>query len=396
MAHEDERWSACRGADTFFGVQKVSRRDAFACKEARRDAMEVSAGFFAPSASSWLAWGVLPIAAIAASVLRRPSSTKEARASTADSVSNPPSPPEMTPASREKRSKRQRDIGLLVLGVLVLGVLVATASEGTDSLKPTPPPGVRSKTAASGRKSKRLKVVLFATNANAYLCALLKSALLLSLDVHIIGWGLKPKPGGKPINNVISQTNAAWACKQRSDDLVMGLDAFDAFFTPKAVQKQTLRRRLSAMNASFVWSAETNMFPGFSAYAPSFERRYPSQSPTQYKFLNYGAWLGTGAAACRVMSSCAQQMRKCTLCKPAEAAGKTGWAWFDQHAAQYVLVDDQSTKQALDYQNELFHSGWPDCRDFNFSSYRLKGSGVAPHVLHLNGAPPPSPPMSSI
>lgn len=274
---------------------------------------------------------------------------------------------------------------LLVLGVLVLGVLVATASEGTDSLKPTPPPGVRSKTAASGRKSKRLKVVLFATNANAYLCALLKSALLLSLDVHIIGWGLKPKPGGKPINNVISQTNAAWACKQRSDDLVMGLDAFDAFFTPKAVQKQTLRRRLSAMNASFVWSAETNMFPGFSAYAPSFERRYPSQSPTQYKFLNYGAWLGTGAAACRVMSSCAQQMRKCTLCKPAEAAGKTGWAWFDQHAAQYVLVDDQSTKQALDYQNELFHSGWPDCRDFNFSSYRLKGSGVAPHVLHLNG-----------
>lgn len=357
--------------------------------------MEVSAGFFAPSASSWLAWGVLPIAAIAASVLRR-SSTKEARASTADSVSNPPSPPEMTPASQEKCSKRQRDIGLLVLGVLVLGVLVATASEGTDSLKPTPPPGVRSKTAASGRKSKRLKVVLFATNANAYLCALLKSALLLSLDVHIIGWGLKPKPGGKPINNVISQTNAAWACKQRSDDLVMGLDAFDAFFTPKAVQKQTLRRRLSAMNASFVWSAETNMFPGFSAYAPSFERRYPSQSPTEYKFLNYGAWLGTGAAACRVMSSCAQQMRKCTLCKPAEAAGKTGWAWFDQHAAQYVLVDDQSTKQALDYQNELFHSGWPDCRDFNFSSYRLKGSGVAPHVFHLNGAPPPSPPMSSI
>ena len=88
------------------------------------------AGFFAPSASSWLGWGVLPIAAIAASVLRRPSSTKEACASTADSVSNPPSPPEMTPASRKKRSKRQRDIGLLVLGVLVLGVLVASSNRG--------------------------------------------------------------------------------------------------------------------------------------------------------------------------------------------------------------------------------------------------------------------------
>ena len=230
-----------------------------------------------------------------------------------------------------------------------------------------------------------MRLVLFATNANPYLCALLKSALLHAVEVNIIGWNLRPA-AGQAINQVISEMNARWACAEPRQSIVMGLDAFDTMFTPKPVSARSLRDHLAERGADFVWSAESNMFPAFSEFAPGFEESYPAGSPTRYKYLNYGGWVGTAAAACRVMQTCSQQMKNCTHCREAAQAGKTGWAWFDQHAAQYALVRLKGgARQVLDNRNEMFHSGWLDCSDFNTTSYRLRSSGVAPHVLHLNG-----------
>lgn len=236
-----------------------------------------------------------------------------------------------------------------------------------------------------------LTVVLFASKANPHFCANIRSALTNNLSVHVIGWNAHKH--NVVINNVISRESARHVCSLfKSGDVVLGSDAYDAFFL-KGASPGAILRAFHRTNESFLWSAEVNLFPDFKVLPSWAKRAYPNISnATPYKFLNYGGWIGDASAVCDVLTAVSSVMKKCG--KYCEGATDNGLrSHHDQHAAQLVYAAQHNEKlhappQGLDFDNHFFHAAWPKCESILKSAdgtLKVNETGRAPFMLHLNG-----------
>ena len=120
-------------------------------------------------------------------------------------------------------------------------------------------------------------------------------------------------------------------------DIVRGSDAYDAYFL-KGATPSAILRAFARKNATFLWSAEVNLFPSFEVLAPWAKSAYPnSTSSSPYKYLNYGGWVGDAPAVCEVLTRVGNVMKKCgQYCEGALGNGQR--SHHDQHAAQLVYA----------------------------------------------------------
>lgn len=117
-----------------------------------------------------------------------------------------------------------------------------------------------------GLLAENVITVLFATDSNPQLCALLKTALLNEQDVHIVGWNLTRHRKGlvlfhgksKHIVQITPAVVSSYICTLPEETIVLGADAFDTLFSARSRPKDILKT-FSNFKSDFVWSAENNM-----------------------------------------------------------------------------------------------------------------------------------------
>ncbi|CEP02364.1 DUF5672 domain-containing protein [Plasmodiophora brassicae] len=256
--------------------------------------------------------------------------------------------------------------GLVACGTL-LAVLLRYRAITTDLSLQAP----------AGPARPSLTVVTFASHNANFLCHLLYTGALFQLKVKVVGFR-----GAAP-DDVLFEKIPVTLDELRQhdpDDIVMFVDAYDVLLVDT---EANIVDKFLAMNEPVVFTAEKGCWP-FMDGRPDGERicqdEYPA-SPTPYRYLNSGGWIGYAGAAVKAFEE--------MMALP-EASAKA----IDQELASLVLLHGRA-RVALDHRASIFQSVHLSVDDLvvehepsqgNLDSrWRNRVTGTYPSVLHFNG-----------
>ena len=119
-------------------------------------------------------------------------------------------------------------------------------------------------------------------------CRSQRSCALTGVRRHVLGWR-------KPWNGLTTKLSGTYAAirKLPAECVVVFTDAYDVLFTQPI---STIVARYRALGHALVFSAECGCWPQVLTAPGACSTSYPI-SPTPYRFLNSGGWVGTVAAA---------------------------------------------------------------------------------------------------
>ena len=111
--------------------------------------------------------------------------------------------------------------------------------------------------------------------------------------------------------------------------------------------------------------------------------------------MNFGAWVGRADAACHFFTTTANALAdEDFFMGDKENRLSCGTLPHDQAAAQCVLAAENLTNSSsgfsytIDFENQIFHSAWPQCDDIDISNahvIRVSSTSTSPALLHFNG-----------
>ena len=114
-------------------------------------------------------------------------------------------------------------------------------------------------------------------------CRTLESAIRNDIPLEVLGWGV-------PWEGLSQKLSASYdAVKELPDDcLVMFTDGFDILFTDTS---ENIIKEFNQLNVPLLFSGECGCWPQLQRGIDVCLRKYP-ESPTLYRFLNSGSWMG--------------------------------------------------------------------------------------------------------
>ena len=189
--------------------------------------------------------------------------------------------------------------------------------------------------------SRKLHIVTYATHGGRddRFCRAVESALMNDVQLVILGWGEKWV-------GLSQKLSAALLFSQSipKTDVMMFVDAFDVMFTKTASNHEDLLNKFKALNSSILFSAECGCWPHVIEDPAICLKQYPNPpSPSPYRYLNSGAWIGYADEASKLLS---------------DVQIKAGNNW-DTANDQKLVADMFLLRQhdiQLDYMNVLFQS----------------------------------------
>lgn len=207
-------------------------------------------------------------------------------------------------------------------------------------------------------------------------CRAIESAVRHKIDLVLLGWNV-------PWRGLSQKLEAAhaYASSLPQEDIILFTDAFDVIFTSSSVNISNI---FTTMKSDLVFSAECGCWPHVAENREACFRDYPI-SPTPYRYLNSGTWIGFAKAAKEMLHQVIQE------------AGKN----FDMANDQKLIADFYIAGRfgiKLDFFNALFQSmhmtldpPLPHCdptEDVVLDSHGQwynKRTHSNPSVIHFNG-----------
>ena len=212
-------------------------------------------------------------------------------------------------------------------------------------------------------------------------CRAIESAVRHNVSVVVLGWGVKWTGLSQKL-----EAAHAYASSLPPKDIILFTDAFDVMY---ATGLEPLRRNFLGFKADIVFGAECGCWPHImineSLCFSAANGGYPT-SPTPYRYLNSGTWMG--------YSDRASEM----LLKVIQEAGANFTGANDQELmANFYMAGRFGIK--LDFSNKLFQSMHmtlepPFSRCFPHEDVKLDEetrmfyntrTGSFPSIFHFNG-----------
>ncbi len=234
-----------------------------------------------------------------------------------------------------------------------------------------------------GNRSNKLHTVTYATHGGKddRFCRAVESSIRSGYDLVILGWGAKWKGLSQKL-----EAAQKYADNLPDDHSILFTDAFDVMFIQSP---DKLLEEYEKFDTDIIFSAECGCWPhvmeeGGRKCKSSANGGYP-ESPTPYRFLNSGTWIGKAGTASDM------------LLAVMEEAGKDFTYANDQKlVADFYMASRFGIK--LDFYNKLFQSmhmtldpPLPYCNPMDDvkitpdGTYYNKRTKSSPGVLHFNG-----------
>lgn len=208
-------------------------------------------------------------------------------------------------------------------------------------------------------------------------CRAVESAIRHNFDLVILGW----KVPWRGLSQKLEAAHA-YAASLPPDDLILFTDAFDVLFTDSPAHIQT---KFEQGQHQILFSAECGCWPHIiEKDREACFKHYPT-SPTPYRYLNSGAWIGKAAPSAVML---AEVMK--------EAGNNFGNANDQKLVADMYIAGRHGIK--LDFHNAIFQSmhmtldpPLPRCNpieDIVLTSdkrYHNERTDSYPAVIHFNG-----------
>jgi hypothetical protein len=142
--------------------------------------------------------------------------------------------------------------------------------------------------------SRKLHAVTYASHSGRddRFCRAIESAIRNKIDIIILGWNT-------PWKGLSQKLEAAmkYAKSLPVDDVILFTDAFDVLYTQSST---TIWNRFQEFNSSLIFSAECGCWPHVAEDPAICLKKYPP-SPTPYRYLNSGTWIGYSGSAWRML-----------------------------------------------------------------------------------------------
>jgi len=214
-------------------------------------------------------------------------------------------------------------------------------------------------------------------------CRSLESAVRNDLDLHVLGWGLKWEGLSQKLAAALAAVEDLPA-----DCPVLFTDAYDVLFTESG---QAMRRKFEEhFSHPLIFSAECGCWPQVQRdRGVTCRDRYP-RSPTPYRYLNSGSWIGRASVAARFLRA---------IVKGARTTGAAFHKLNDQElSSELYLRREFGPELALDHGAILFQAmhavkdntavpdcdPWPELRETD-GIWQNTLTGSRPSVYHYNG-----------
>lgn len=208
-------------------------------------------------------------------------------------------------------------------------------------------------------------------------CRAVESSIRSGYDLVILGWGVKWRGLSQKL-----EAAQSYASSLPKSDLLLFTDAFDVLFTGN---KDDILKQYESLQAEIVFSAECGCWPhvienkGHACF-----HEYPV-SPTPYRYLNSGTWIGQADKASRMLLEVMK-----------EAGSDFANANDQKLVADFYIQGRFGIK--LDFYNKIFQSmhmtldrPLPHCdptKDVTVNQegvYYNKLTKSAPAIFHFNG-----------
>ena len=118
-------------------------------------------------------------------------------------------------------------------------------------------------------------------------CRSVESAIRNNINLIILGWGIKWRGLSQKLEAAHDFTS-----NLNNNDIILFTDAYDVLFTD---EPHIIKQKYLEFNSSIVFSAECGCWPHIMDGRICFDK-YP-MSPTPYRYLNSGAWIGRAKQA---------------------------------------------------------------------------------------------------
>ena len=217
-----------------------------------------------------------------------------------------------------------------------------------------------------------LHVLTYATKATPMLCDALLVALVRRVPLTLIGFGDEYRGNFQKLTGAREVVG-----RLRPDALVLFADAYDVLYAASAEELTEGFQRLRVPPDRVLFMAERGCWPDWDMGPPGRRfctERYPS-SPTPYRYVNSGVWMGHAAAAFRLLTILASYTP----------------GLDDQHVTGHLFVDRPGWF-ALDRNATLLQSMGAkpfegDTRLDDSPERRVVNTltNTTPKVLHFNG-----------
>lgn len=208
-------------------------------------------------------------------------------------------------------------------------------------------------------------------------CRAIESAIRNNVNITILGWST-------PWRGLSQKLEAAmkYAQSLHPDDIILFTDAFDVLYTQSSA---TIYKGFVSMNSSIIFSAECGCWPHVAEDPDICLKKYPL-SPTPYRYLNSGTWIGYAGLAWKMLDEVMKE------------AGADFSNANDQKLIADLYIQGRFGIQ-LDFYNKLFQSmhltldpPLPYCNPNedlvfpkNNSPWYNKRTKSTPAVFHFNG-----------
>jgi len=221
---------------------------------------------------------------------------------------------------------------------------------------------VRAPSIDADRGSARLPMIMFASHANAQLCATLKAGVLNGHDMHLVGWN----SSSRAENPNMPKEYATYVCKLPPDQLVLGgSSAFSTLFS-EAARPEEFVSRFQKMHTDFVIAAGNDdgltagMETALNATRPhgwlDEDLEQDRDNPSRKLYACSSGWMGKAGSACQLFRKMETLSRRHRGYKKLPGAN----GFHENLVFRLALYQDRKhshiTKlRTLDFRNKLFY-----------------------------------------
>ena len=207
-------------------------------------------------------------------------------------------------------------------------------------------------------------------------CRAIESAIRHDFDIVILGWGIKWKGLSQKL-----EAAQKYASSLPGDDIILFTDAFDVLFTGSA---HNILASYFSLNYDILFAGECGCWPHIMDEPKACFDKYPL-SPTPYRYLNSGTWIGKASIAANMLleviklaGSSFDNANDQKLCADMYMSGKFGIAVdFNASIFQSMLMTLEAPLPMCNPYKDLILT--KDGRYYN------KRTNQYPSVFHFNG-----------
>jgi hypothetical protein len=228
--------------------------------------------------------------------------------------------------------------------------------------------------------SSSLHIVTYATHGGRddRFCRAVESSIVNKVNLKILGWGKKWMGLSQKLRAAQSYAESV-----SFYDIILFVDAFDIMFT-KAANEENIIKTFKQINKTILFSAECGCWPHVVEDPKICLTQYPT-TPTPYRYLNSGAWIGYAGLANIML-------------KDIEAKAGDNYAMANDQKLVADLYINHQYDVSIDYNAEIFQSmhmtldpPLPYCdpkTHLKLNSNKIWENRIThttPSVIHFNG-----------